>query len=52
MNVKILKPYGLVKSFGDFIVISDVNSKVPLQNFACIVAIHARSQKSDFPLYM
>jgi|LAHQ01.1.fsa_nt_gb hypothetical protein len=33
MNVKMLKPYGSVKSYGDFIIVSDVNSKAPLQNF-------------------
>lgn len=31
--ISIKKPYGFVKSFGNFIIVSDVNTKTPLQNF-------------------
>lgn len=31
--VRVRKPYGLVKNFGDLIIVSEPNSKVPMGNF-------------------
>ncbi len=30
---RLRKPYGVVKNFGEFVVVSDPNTKIPLHNF-------------------